>query len=106
MLTDSDIERALDYLRDNADAAAQAAANKTYMEEYRKSLKAMLRQESNAKTEAQRDDDAYADPRYLKHLEGLKQAVFEHERHRFMMRAAEGRIDAWRTWCANQRIGP
>lgn len=106
MISDEEVESALDYLRKNAGPAAQAAANHTYMVEYRKSLKAMLREESGGKTEGAKDDYAYAHPKYLEHLEGLKQAVFEHERHRFMMRAAEAKVDAWRTYCANQRIGP
>jgi len=106
MISDQEVEQALDYLRDNAEVAAQAAANHTYMVEYRKSLKALLRSQSKGKTEGAKDDYAYAHPDYLKHLEALKEAVYQHERHKFLMKAAEAKIDAWRTASANQRIGP
>jgi hypothetical protein len=36
------VEKALDYLRDNARAAAQARANRVYMEEFRKTVKAQI----------------------------------------------------------------
>lgn len=106
MISDAEIEKALDYLRDNANTAAQAAANHVYMVEYRKSLKAMLRSESDGGTEGAKDDYAYSHEKYLAHLEALKTAVFNHEKHRFLMKAADAKIDAWRTACANQRIGP
>ena len=41
METEVNIFKCLDYLRDNAPAYAQAKANRVYLEEYRKSLKAI-----------------------------------------------------------------
>jgi hypothetical protein len=41
------VEKALDYLRDNARAAAQARANRVYMEEFRKTVKAQIMGEYN-----------------------------------------------------------
>ena len=97
MIPDSEIQKALDYLRDEADHAAQARANRVYAEEYRKSLKARLKKESNATSNAAQEDDAYAHPDYLAHLEALKAAVHADEKHRFMLSAAGAKIDAWRT---------
>ena len=42
MITDLEIEKAVDYLRDNATKAAQARANRIYLEEYRKTIKAEI----------------------------------------------------------------
>lgn len=97
MITDDEVQKALDYLRDEADNAAQARADRLYLEQYRKSLKARLKIESNAPSDAAKENDAYAHPDYLALLDGYKVAVEKDERHRFMLDAARSKIDAWRT---------
>lgn len=97
MISDTEIQRALDYLRDNAEEAAKARAERVYVEEYRKSLKAQLMKEADAKSVAAQEVEAYAHPRYLQHLEAIRQAVEADEKHRFMLSAAGAKIDAWRT---------
>ena len=47
MITDDDVEKAIDYLRDSATNAAQSRANRIYMDEFRKSLKALIMREYN-----------------------------------------------------------
>ena len=42
MISQRDIEKALDFLRDSAEEAAVSRSNRIYLEEYRKSLKAQL----------------------------------------------------------------
>lgn len=42
IITDADATRCLDYIRDNTPAYAKAKAERTYMDEFRKSKKAML----------------------------------------------------------------
>jgi len=103
MISDAEIEKALDYLRDNAEAAAQARANRIYIEEYRKSKKALLMKQSNVEAISAQERDAYAHPEYQEFLQGLRAAVFEDERHRFLLQAANAKIDAWRTEQSNQR---
>lgn len=103
MITEHDIENALDYLRDHAVTAAQATATRVYLQEFRKSLKAQLRAQSDARTEGAKDDFAYAHPDYLKHLEAMRIAVEQDERHRYLIKAAAAKIDAWRTQQANER---
>ena len=103
-ITDDEIYRALDYLRDNAEKAALARANRIYLEEYRKSKKAMLMKESKVEAISAQERDAYAHPEYLEFLEGLRVAVFEDEKHRFLLQAASAKIDAWRSEQANQRV--
>lgn len=102
-ITDDEVEKALDYLRDNADAAAQAAADRIYMAEYRKSLKSMLMQERPLDPLGAQERYAYAHKKYIDHLDALKTAVFEEEKHKFLREAARAKIDVYRTMQADQR---
>ena len=102
MISDEDVEKAIDYLRDNADNAAKARAERIYMEEFRKSLKALIMKDHIDATVSAQEREAYADPRYQTHLEALRQAVYRDEKARFMRIAAEAKIEAWRTSSANQ----
>lgn len=103
MISDSEIQAALDYLRDNATAAAQARADRIYVEEFRKTIKARLMKASGAKSVAAQEVEAYADPQYVDHLEAIREAVEKDEKHRFLLQAAGAKIDAWRTQCSNRR---
>jgi len=99
MMEDADISpfKALDFIRDNANAYAEAKANVVYMTEFRKTKKAILMNESNAKTESAKESYAYANPSYTQHLEALRQAIVEAERLRWLMIAAEAKIEVWRS---------
>lgn len=103
MLSDEAIEHALDYLRDNAHGAAKARAERIYIEEYRKSLKAQIMQEHALSALGTQERNAYADKRYIAHLQALRDAVEADEKHRFLFAAAEAKISAWQTKCANER---
>ena len=103
MISDEDVEKAIDYLRDNAENAAKARAERIYMDEFRKSLKALIMKEHIDATVSAQEREAYADTRYQTHLEALRQAVYRDEKARFMRIAAEAKIEAWRTSSANQR---
>ena len=103
MISDDEIEKAVDWLRDHALDAAKARAERVYCEEYRKSLKAILASQSNEKSEGAKERYAYGHEEYLSHLEDLKQAVLEDEKNRALRVAAELKIEAWRTMEANKR---
>ncbi|MFP5513278.1 MAG: hypothetical protein ACLGJC_09380 [Alphaproteobacteria bacterium] len=102
-VSERDLEKALDWLRDNAEEAARAKSERVFCEEYRKSLKAVLMKQHPSIPLGGQEREAYADERYLMHLEKLKQAVYEDERIRALRVAAELKIDAWRTQQANYR---
>ena len=97
MIKASEIERALDFLRDSATEAAQNRANRVYLEEYRKSLKAQIMSQSPDLPVNAQEREAYKHPEYLAHLEALKEAVFEDEKIRFLIEAAKAKISAWQT---------
>ena len=102
-ISDEEIDKALDYLRDNARDAAQARANRVYVEEYRKVVKAQLMKEHGSMSAVLQEREAYSDPRYVQHLEAIKQAVEIDEGHRFLRAAADAKIGAWQTQSANGR---
>jgi hypothetical protein len=103
MVTDEALEKALDYLRDTATDAAQARANRLYLDDFSRVLKAQIMSERLAEPVNAQERHAYADIRYQNHLEGLKQAIFLDERFRFLREAASARVEAWRTYQANLR---
>jgi hypothetical protein len=90
--------KALDFIRDNAQAYAQAKANVVYMMEYRKSLKAILMQEAtDLKTESAKETYAYANQSYIDHLKAIQLAVAEAEKLRWLLVSAEAKIEVWRS---------
>jgi len=104
---DLNIFRCLDFLRDNAAAMAQAKANRVQLEEFRKSKKAILMQKAEKaghKSSATQEREAYAHPEYIEFLNGLAEAVENEERLRWLMRAAEVRIECWRSLESTRRI--
>ena len=105
-MTEQDISpfKALDFIRDNAPAYAEAKAHVIYMTEYRKTVKATLMASSSEKTESAKETYAYSHPDYKLHLAALAQAVNECERLRWLMVAAEAKISVWQTLEATERM--
>ncbi len=100
------IFRCLDFIRDNAPAYAQAKAQRVYLENFRKSKKALLMRDAEVrghKTAAMQEREAYADPSYIETLEALQAATSEEERLRWLMVAAEAKIECWRTMESTRR---
>jgi hypothetical protein len=104
VITDDEIDKALDFLRDEAVNVAKARAERLYMEDFTRVLKAKLMGECNESAIGAQERFAYADPRYEAHLEATKTAVENDEKGRFLLRAAEAKIEAWRSFQANQRV--
>lgn len=104
--TEINIFRSLDFLRDNAPAYAKAKSERVYLEEFRKTKKAMLMRDAELaghKSSATQEREAYANPDYLRLLDGLRAAVEEEERYRWLMVAAQAKIEAWRTLESSRR---
>jgi hypothetical protein len=94
---------AINFMIKNAKAYAEAKANVTYLEQYRKSKKALLFASALGNTIADKEAYAYSHPEYIELLDGLKEAVAEAERLRWMLVAAQARIDVWRSQEASNR---
>lgn len=100
------IFRSLDFIRDNAPAYAKAKSERVFLEEFRKSKKALLMRDAEIaghKSAAAQEREAYANPEYLTVLEGLKAAVEQEEALRWLIVGAQAKIEAWRTIEANRR---
>ncbi len=98
-----DPNAAVDYILKNASKFAEAKANRVYLEEFRKSQKALLMNESDATTVNAREQYAYSHADYVALLEGLKEAVMIEEKLRWDLIAAQARGEIWRTQSANDR---
>jgi hypothetical protein len=97
MISQKDIEKALDFLRDSATEAAQNRANRVYVEDYLKVIKANIMASHADKPVNAQEREAYIHLDYLSHLEAIKEAVYEDEKLRFLIDAAKAKISAWQT---------
>jgi hypothetical protein len=104
MTTPRDPNDAIDFIYRKGEEYANAKAERVYLEEFRKSKKALLmRATDGAKTIAQQERDAYSHPEYLQVLDGIKAAVALEEALRWQLVAAQARVDWSRTESANNR---
>jgi hypothetical protein len=99
-----DPHKAIDYIIANAKKFAKAKAERIYLEEYRKSLKALLMKRSLEETIGAQEREAYAHQEYKALLDGLKAAVEIEEKLRWDLIAAQARVEIWRSEQANLRI--
>lgn len=102
-VTEEEVEKALDWLRDNADdiGAAKAAAIRT--ERMVKHIEALLMKEYTDLPVAAQKREAMASERYLKAIEEEATAAGEFERLKGLREAAALKIEAWRSASANYR---
>ena len=101
-----DPQAAVDYLIAHSKDYAEAEANKVYMEELRKTIKAeemKFAELDGHKTAAMQEREAYASSRYKQHLLAIHEAVKAREEARWMMIAAQERIAVWRSQEASNR---
>ena len=103
MIDENDIEKAVDFMRDNAEPLAKAKANRIYFEQFRKSKKAILVQEVTG-TILERESYAYGHKDYMEILTAIRVAVEEEERLKWLMASAQAKMEIWRTQQANNRF--
>ena len=103
MIRAEDAERAVDWLRDNARALAQARAERLYLEQFLKTVKAEgMKQHMGLPVSAQ-EREALCSPKYMATLDAYKEAITNDEHMRFLAAAAEARIEAWRSQESTRR---
>jgi len=103
MIETKDVEKALEHMRSQAATLAKAKADRIYLEQFRKSKKAILYTQCETGTIEARNSYAYAHPEYLEVLDGLRAAVEAEETLKWKMTAAEAYVQVWRTQQANNR---
>jgi len=106
-MSQKEINDAVDYIYTHGQKYAHAKAEVTYIEEYRKSLKAILMEQAmkdGARSAAKAEMIAYSDPKYLELLEGLRAAVEAAEGLRWGLVSAQARVEGWRSLEASNRV--
>jgi len=89
--------KAIQYIIDTAPLYAKAKADRMYLEEFRKSRRSQLMSQAGTEVLGKQETYAYAHQDYIEILEGIRQAVEREERFRWLMTAAQARIECWRT---------
>lgn len=88
----------------NRSKYAKAKASRIYAEEYRKSLKAIIMKRSKENAVNAQEREAYSDPEYLVLLKAIEEAVEVEEELRWLLIAAQMRVEIWRTQEASNRF--
>lgn len=105
-MDDEKLEKAINFIRDKAADHAQAKANRIYLMLFRKSKKAILMANarvSGFESAVAQEREAYADDEYIELLKGIQAAVEQEELLRYQIKAAELKIEIWRTKEATRR---
>jgi len=89
--------KAIQFLIDTAPLYAKAKSDRMFLEEFRKSRKAQLASQAGTEVLGKQETFAYAHPEYIQILEGIREAVEKEEKYRWLMTAAQARIEVWRT---------
>lgn len=101
------IETLLTRMRDKSSDFADAFAERSYLEEFKKSKLAILMKDAEKdghKTTAAQEREARANKEYLTVLDGLKEATAKSEKLRWELEIAKLAIGTWQTKQANQRV--
>ena len=104
MVSEQEATLAIDFVRDKAPEYAKAKAERVYIENALKSVKAKQMSESDKKTLGDREIDAYMSIEYETMLKGLREAVAIEEEIKWRMEAAKLRFEHWKTEQFNNRV--
>ena len=102
-ITQEEVYRALQWLVDNAQRASEARATRLYLEDYSKVIKSTLMSEHLEDGVTAQERFALSDERYKIHLDGLRVAIAEDEKFRWLKDAANAKVEAFRTFEASTR---
>ena len=95
--------QAVDYIIANAGKFAAAKAQRVYLEEFRKSKKAILMSNEEG-TLGAKEMYAYAHADYVALLFQIKDAIAEEEELRWKLEAAKLRVEVWKTEEYTKRV--
>ena len=100
-------EDAAQTIRDKAPAYGEAKAQRVYLEEYKRTKRALLMKDAlklGIESAAAQEREAYADPAYHQLLKGLAVAIEAEETLKWEMEAARLDIEIFRTREATNRM--
>jgi len=100
--------KAIEFILENAPKYAEAKAQRIYLEEFRKTKKALLMKqalEMGFESAVAQEREAYAHHEYQELLRGLQVAIEQEEALLWKLRAAQMKSDIWRSEQASERLG-
>jgi len=100
--------KAIEYIIENSSKYAEAKAQRIYLEEFRKTKKALLMKDAMARgidSAVAQEREAYAHLEYADLLKGLMVAIEKEETLKWMLVAAQMKADIWRSEQASERVG-
>jgi len=105
VITEQQLEDALTFMKKEASEYAKSKADRRYLEEFRKTLKARLFMNApeSCKTDKSKESWAYAHDEYEANLVGLQVAVEWEEKLKWQLEAARIQCEIYRTQSANNR---
>ena len=95
--------KCLEFIQANAGKLAKAKAERIYIEESLRSTKSLQMQQHAGLPVSAQEREAYASGEYRTALEGLRAAVEAEECLRWMMVAAQAKVEVWRSLEASGR---
>jgi hypothetical protein len=90
-------EKAIRYIQEHAERYAKAKGDVAFTENYLKVVKSQQMNKSESSSLGQREADAYASDDYLQAIIANKQAVEEEAHLKWMLTAAQARVEVWKT---------
>jgi hypothetical protein len=100
--------KAIEFILENAPKYAEAKAQRIYLEEFRKTKKALLMKDAMARgidSGVAQEREAYAHYEYQELLLGLQAAIEKEETLKWKLTAAQMKSDIWRSEQASERLG-
>jgi len=100
--------KAIEFILENAPKYAVAKSQRIFLEEFRKTKKALLMKDAMARgidSAVAQEREAYAHPEYEELLYGLAEAIRQEEHLLWKLRAAQMKSDIWRSEQASERLG-
>ena len=101
-MDENQAQKAIDYVRDNAPKYANAKAERVYIEQFLKAKKSMLMADEGG-TLGAKEAYALSHPEYVALLGGLRAAVEEEERIKYLIEAARMRFEHFKIESFNAR---
>ena len=99
--------KAIEFIIENSCKYAEAKAQRIYLEEFRKTKKALLMKDALARgidSAVAQEREAYAHIEYADLLKGLMIAIEKEETLKWMLTAAQMKVDIYRTEEATNRF--
>jgi len=100
--------KAIEFILEQAPKYAEAKAQRIYLEEFRKTKKALLMKDALARgidSGIAQEREAYAHYEYQELLLGLQAAIEKEETLKWKLTAAQMKSDIWRSEQASERLG-